>query len=299
MGCAPDKTKKPEPRRMATYHFSAEPIGRSTGRSSTAAAAYRSGTQITDERTGEIHDYRRKKGVLHSELILPGGGTADRAEFWNGIEKHHKRGDAVLVREIEISLPTELTPAQRQELAVSYGRELADRYGVAADVALHAPHTVTDKDLERKPNQYWEIDPETGRRHNGNWHVHVMLSACYVEQDGTLGKKAVELDPIHCKRAKIENFADRERERWCELANTTLELHGHDARIDHRTLAAQGIDREPGIHLGPAATAIERRGGVSDKTANHQAAQREAAELAAAAAAAKVGSLQETENKAR
>lgn len=263
MGCAPDnpKTKNPKGKPVAIYHLSAKPISRAAGRSATGAAAYRAGELITDERTGEVHDYTRKGGVLHSELILPGGETADRAEFWNRLEKHHKRGDAVLAREVEISLPTELETGQRQALAVGYARELADRYGVAADVALHAPRTVTDRDLEKNPGQYHETDPETGRRHNGNWHAHITLSACYCAPDGTLGKKAVELDPIHCQRAKIENMADRERARWAELANEALERHGHEARIDHRTLEAQGIDREPSRHLGPAASAYERRTG--------------------------------------
>ena len=246
---------------MAIYHFSAKPISRAQGRSATGAAAYRAGVEITDERTGLVHDYTRKSGVLHSELILPGGGTADRAEFWNGIEAHHKRGDAVLVREVEISLPTELTPEQRQALAVGYASELADRYGVAADVALHAPRTVTDRELEKNPDQHHEKDPETGRRHNGNWHAHIMLSACHVQPDGTLGKKAVELDPIHCQRAKIENMADRERARWGELANAALERHGHEARIDHRSHAERGIEAEPSQHLGPKAHGYERRTG--------------------------------------
>ena len=246
---------------MAIYHLSAKPISRAQGRSATGAAAYRAGVEITDERTGLVHDYTRKGGVLHSELILPGGGTADRAEFWNGIEAHHKRGDAVLVREVEISLPTELTPEQRQALAVGYARDLADRYGVAADVALHAPRTVTDRELEKNPDQHHETDPETGRRHNGNWHAHIMLSACHVQPDGTLGKKAVELDPIHCQRAKIENMADRERARWGELANAALERHGHEARIDHRSHAERGIEAEPSQHLGPQAHGYERRTG--------------------------------------
>ena len=259
---APLTTIKQAPA-VAIYHLSAQPISRAQGRSATGAAAYRAGVEITDERTGVVHDYTRKgkRGVLHSELILPGGGTADRAEFWNRLEAHHKRGDAVLVREVEISLPTELSAAQRQALAVGYARELADRYGVAADVALHAPRTVTDRDLEKTPNQRWEIDPDTGRRHNGNWHAHIMLSACHVQPDGTLGKKAVELDPIHCQRAKIENMADRERARWGERANAALERHGHEARIDHRSHAERGLDAEPSQHLGTAAAAIERRTG--------------------------------------
>lgn len=243
------------------FHFTMfPPISRSSGRSATAAAAYRAGEEITDERTGEVHDYTRKAGVLHSEIILPEGGTADRSEFWNAIEKHHKRGDAVLSREVEVALPTILTKEERQALAVAFARELADRYGVAVDVALHAPRTVTDKDLERNPDKYHETDPETGRRHNGNWHAHIMLSACHVSPTGELGKKAVQLDPIHCQRAKIENMADRERPRWAQLANGALERAGYSQRIDHRSLEAQGINREPTKHLGPAASALERRG---------------------------------------
>lgn len=261
---------------MAIYHLSVKAMSRSKGRSATAAAAYRSGIAITDERTGEIHDYTKKKGVLYSELILPNGETADRAEFWNSVENHHKRGDAVLVREVEVALPAELTPEQRKELAVGFARELAERYNVAADVALHAPHTLTSRDLKKNPDQYHEIDPETGKKHNGNWHAHIMLSACHVAQDGTLGKKAVELDPIHCQRAKIENMADRERVRWSELSNAILEKSGHDSRVDHRSLKDQGIDREPTQHLGVTATSYERRTG--EKSLRRYDFEREASE---------------------
>ncbi len=246
---------------MAIYHLSVKTISRSQGRSSTAAAAYRAGEKIVDDRTGEIHDYTRKGDVLYSELILPNGEPANRAEFWNSIEKHHKRGDAVLVREVEVALPSELTQEQRKQLALSFAKELAECYSVAADISLHAPHKLTSRYLKNNPDQYQEIDPETGKKHNGNWHAHIMLSACHVAQDGTLGKKAVELDPIHCQRAKIENMADRERVRWTELSNAALDKAGHDSRIDHRTLKAQGIDREPTKHLGVEATNYERRTG--------------------------------------
>ncbi|MCW5617109.1 MAG: MobA/MobL family protein, partial [Rhodocyclaceae bacterium] len=187
---------------MAIYHLSAKPISRGAGRSATGAAAYRAGDYIHDERTGLEFDYTHKTGVLHAELILPGGGSADRAEFWNALELHHKRQDAVLAREVEIALPAELAPEQRQALAVDFARELADRYGVAADVALHAPRPLSDAELERNPHQYYEIDPELGR-HNGNWHAHILLSACHVTPQGELGRKAVELDPIHCQRHRI------------------------------------------------------------------------------------------------
>lgn len=245
---------------MAVYHQSIKPLSRAAGRSSVAAAAYRAGVEIVDERTGLVHDFTRKRDVIESALILPGGGTADRTEFWNAVENKHRRRDAVVAREVEVSLPAELTADERRTLAMDYARELADRYGVAADVALHMSRTVTDADLEKNPNQHVEVDPETGRQHNGNWHAHILLSACHVSPEGELGKKCVEMDPIHCQRHGIENMADFERSRWAELTNDALALAGLDLRVDHRSFEDQGIDLVATQHMGPSAAAMARDG---------------------------------------
>ena len=247
---------------MAIFHLCAKTMSRSSGHSATGGAAYRSASKIIDARKGLVHDYSRKRDVLKDDcrVILPGGGTADRSELWNKVEQHHKRGDAVLAREVEISLPRELSRSQRLTLALDFAKELADKYGVAADVCLHSSRTVSKRDLKMKPDQYHEID-ENGRRHNGNWHAHIMLSACHVSKDGTLGKKCVELDPIHCQRARIENMTDWGRARWNALANAALEKAKIDARIDHRSHVDRGILSEPSRHLGPAAFGYERRTG--------------------------------------
>lgn len=229
---------------MADFHLNVKPIGRSAGRSATAAAAYRAGTRIVDQRTGEVHDYTRKAGVLAASLLLPGGCTAERGAFWNSIEMHHKRADAVVAREFTLALPHELPAAERERLAFDFGRELADRYGVAVDVALHEP--------DKKGDQR-------------NYHAHVQMSACYVSTGGKLGAKAVELDPIHCDRAKIKNFAKRERPRWAVLHNERMAENGRPERIDHRSLEEQGIARTPGVHLGPSAVGYERRTGQASK----------------------------------
>jgi hypothetical protein len=264
-------------------------VSRSAGRSSTAAAAYRSGARIVDERTGEIHDYTRKSGVVDSLVVLPHGGTMNRADLWNKVEAHHKRGDATVAREFVVALPAELDAAQRQELARTYARELADRYGVGVDLNIHAPGKEGDQ---------------------RNHHAHILLTACYCGPTGTLGKKAVELDPIHCQRHGLDNVVEVERQRWEQHANRALEKAGQEARIDHRSLEAQGIyDRAPTVHLGPDATAIKRRGGVStiEERAKEQAAEfmaemqahvalqraaeRDLAELEAQLAAAKLEAL--------
>ena len=223
---------------VAIYHFSAKVISRGDGRSSTAAAAYRAGERIEDERTGEVHDYRRKGGVVGGGVILPAGGTIPRAELWNKVEAKHKRSDAVVAREFELALPAELSDFQRLELTVCFAREVADLYSVAVDYNVHAPNGD-----ER------------------NHHAHIMLSACYFSASGQLGKKAVALDPIHCRRAKILNPMEVQRSRWQDRCNDALERSGFIERIDHRTLMEQGItDRLPGVHLGPFATSLIKRG---------------------------------------
>ncbi len=260
---------------MAQFHFDAKPVSRGGGRSATAAAAYRAGVEIVDQRTGVIHDYTRKGGVLYSELVLPGGGTADRAEFWNSVELHHKRGDAVVAREVVVALPFELNAEQQRELLRHYTRELADRYGVAVDLAQHDARDVTDDELKNAPDRFSVIDPETGRRHNGNMHAHLLMAACLTAPDGALGRKAEALDPIACRRAKggpLETLVDRERPRWAELVNEALERAGRPERVDHRSLADQRaaalaagdleraaeLDRLPTIHEGPRVTQIRR-----------------------------------------
>lgn len=262
---------------MAIFHLAMKALGRKAGRSAVSAAAYRAGVCLVDERSGVVHDYSRKRCEA-SGVVLPGGGTADRSALWNAIEKHHRRGDAVTAREIEVSLPHELSRAGMQRLAAAYARELADRYGVAVDFAIHAPSR------KRGPVELDEDGPD-----HRNLHVHILLSACAVSGDGQLGKKVEALDPIACSRAKggpKPPPADFERPRWAELANTALAAEGRRERIDHRSLAAQreavldvieaaaeqgleirpalldraaALHREPGMHLGPARWAARRR----------------------------------------
>jgi hypothetical protein len=226
---------------MAIYHLSMKTVSRSAGRSATAAAAYRSGKlgcPIVDQRTGEIHDYTRKAGVMSADLVLPEGCMAmSRSELWNGIELHHKRGDAVVAREFEVALPAELPPDERRRLALDFAREVSNHYQVAADVCVHAPGKVGDQ---------------------RNHHAHILLSACSIDKVG-FGKKVAELDPIHCQRKKIANPAEHWRVRWAELTNERLHENSIAAKIDHRSLEAQGIDKMPTMHLGPVVSALGRR----------------------------------------
>lgn len=229
---------QPQRHPVAIYHLSVKTVSRSSGRSATAAAAYRAGVEITDERTGEIHDYTRKGGVESAELVLPACApewAADRAALWNAAEQAETRKNSTVAREFEIALPEELSPAERQRLARDLAREIVERHGCAADVAIHAPGKEGD---------------------NRNHHAHILLSTRRLGPEG-FTEKTRELDDQKTGPQIVTQW----RERFASLQNERLREAGIEARVDHRTLEAQGIDREPTRHLGPAATGYERRTG--------------------------------------
>lgn len=235
---------------MASYHLSVKTVKRSAGRSATAAAAYRSGELITCEREGRVHDYTRKAGVEDAFIVAPDdapGWAQDRAALWNAAEACETRANSVTAREWELALPAELDAEGRRALAEGFARELVTRYGVAADVAIHAPHRDGD-----------------GRNH----HAHILTTTRCVTAEGLTDKTRV-LDAKATGGPEIEAM----RARWAEMQNAALERQGHETRVDHRSLAvqreaalAQGdalgaeeLDRAPEPKLGPAASAIERR----------------------------------------
>jgi hypothetical protein len=222
---------------MAVYRCEAQIIGRSSGRSATAAAAYRSASRIVDERTGLVHDYTRKGGVLLSEIVAPADTPAwmlDRAKLWNGVEAVEKRKDAQLSRELLLNLPHELDDAARRELVLAFVRDEFVRRGMIADVAIHLPHRQGD---------------------DRNHHAHVMLTLRSLTGDG-FGAKARDWND----KALLEHW----REEWANRQNRALEQAGRTERVDHRSLEDQGIDREPEPKQGPVATDMERKGKASN-----------------------------------
>jgi MobA/MobL family len=247
---------------VAIYHCSTKPLARSSGRSAVAAAAYRSGDCLVDERQGLEHDYTRRSGVLHTELVLPeGAGEWSRAELWNAAEKAEKRKDARTAREWEVALPYELGEAERRELAVRFAGGLAKKYGCAVDVALHAP------------------DREGDHR---NWHAHLLATTRKVTA-GALAEKC-EIELSDAKRlslglapARIE--VESVRQMWAQEVNRQLTEGRRPERVDHRSLTVQReeavqkgqadkaaeLDREPQVKLGWKVVQMERRGASSDR----------------------------------
>jgi len=155
---------------MAIYRLSAQVISRSAGRSATAAAAYRAGVLIEDRRTGQAHDYERRSGVVHAEILAPENMPTwmmDREALWNAVEAVEKRKDAQLSREVQLALPHELDAAERLALVQDYVRQAFVAHGMVADIAIHAPHRQGDY---------------------RNWHAHVMLTMRAITVEG-FGKK--------------------------------------------------------------------------------------------------------------
>ena len=227
---------------MAIFHARMQVIGRSTGRSAVAAAAYRAAELLHDERQECNHDFTAKEGVVHSEIMLPPGAPErwqGRATLWNEVERSEKRKDAQLAREMEFSIPRELSKAEAIRLARDFVAEQFVSRGMVADVNVH---WATAKDGEAQP------------------HAHVMLTMREAGPDG-FGPKVREWN----SRELYEGV----RERWAALANERLAELGHDARIDHRSYAEQGIPLEPQHKIGPAGARRAERGKDAERAAEH------------------------------
>ena len=235
---------------MASFHLSVKTIKRSAGRSATAAAAYRSASLIACEREGREHDYTAKRGVEACFILAPDDApdwAQDRAALWNAAEARETRSNSVTAREWELALPSELSDAARIDIARAFAQQLVERYGVAADVAIHAPHREGDQ---------------------RNHHAHILTTTRVLSAEGLTDKTRI-LDAASTGGPEIEAM----RGVWAELQNHALELAGQDERVDHRslemqreealslgdTVKAEELDREPELKLGPAANAIERR----------------------------------------
>jgi hypothetical protein len=223
---------------MAQYHFHATILKRSDGRSVVASAAYRAGERLYDSRIGYAFDYRRRHGVLYTEILAPENTPdwmLDRFQLWNGVEKAEKRKDSQLARSIDISLMCELTFDQNVELLRDFVKKTWIDQGMLADIAIHAPGSDSDQ---------------------RNIHAHILLTMRVIHSQGFGNKQ--------------RDWNDREefvqwREAWADFANAALERGGFAERIDHRSLVEQGIDREPTIHIGPSGLEIEHRGQASDR----------------------------------
>jgi ATP-dependent exoDNAse (exonuclease V) alpha subunit len=236
---------------MAIYFLNMKIFGRSGGSSAASAAAYRAGERIRDERTGKTFDHSDRQDVMHKEIVLPSQFADEempwarqRSSLWNSAESAETRKNARVAREYLVALPAELPPVRRVQLVREFSQELAERYRFAVDFSIHAPRDFPGSDPR-------------------NFHAHLLATTREVTIDGLGPKTTLDMNDENRRKLGLEPAITEllhVRERWASAANESLKDADIGARIDHRTLAAQGIDREPGLHIPRVAFEMERHG---------------------------------------
>ena len=247
---------------IAIYHWNIGIVSRGKGKSAVAAAAYRSGEKLTNEWDGVTHDYTRKGGVVHTEIMLPlhaPPSFSDRSTLWNSVELYEKAGNAQLAREIDAALPIELSREEQIRLVREYCSSQFVSRGMCVDYAIH------DTD-------------------SGNPHCHIMLTMRPLDGRGTWAAKSkkeydldengerIRLPSGRYKTHKIDltGWNDKDntllwRKAWADFTNDFLERNGSPERIDHRSHAERGIEELPTVHMGVAVCQMEKKGIATEK----------------------------------
>ena len=247
---------------IAIYHWNIGIVSRGKGKSAVAAAAYRSGEKLTNEWDGMTHDYTRKGGVVHTEIMLPPHAPpsfSDRSTLWNSVELYEKAGNAQLAREIDAALPIELSREEQIRLVREYCSSQFVSRGMCVDFAIH------DTD-------------------SGNPHCHIMLTMRPLNERGAWAaksKKEYDLDEngerirlpsgrYKTHKVDLTGWNDKDntllwRKAWADFTNDFLERNGSPERIDHRSNAERGIDEIPTVHMGVAACQMEKKGIATER----------------------------------
>lgn len=203
---------------MAIFHSSTKVISRADGGNAVAAVAYRSGTRISCQRTGQVFNYTRKKEVTYRAVLAPANSpdwVKDRAKLANAVEAIETRKNSQIFREVQVALPLALTPEQHIQLLNRYVQEQFIDRGMVADMAIHA-----------KP---------------GNPHAHILLTLRDITPTG-FGVKRRDWND----KALVVKW----REAWATACNDALAKAGSTERIDHRSNKERGIDTPATKHLG-------------------------------------------------
>ena len=238
----PQQQNQEQKNRYGDLSFSVKNISRAQGRSAVACAAYRSGEKLIDERQGKEQDYTKKNRVELTRIYAPIGTKAElleRGQLWNAVEKTERRKDANLAREFEIALPQELNKAEREKLVDELCNKIVERHNVIVDAAIHAPHTDSGSD-ER------------------NYHAHIMFTGRQIDLE--TGDFAAKKNRDFNKENSSETV-QKWREDFADMTNAHLMRAGHlFSSVDHRSYAAQGLNKEATAHEGSAVTKLRRLG---------------------------------------
>ncbi|MGM0878695.1 MAG: MobQ family relaxase [Bacillota bacterium] len=237
---------------MAIYHFSNQILSRKKQQNTIAAAAYRSGERLLDERTNESKFYKRQVEPI-THILAPSHApnwVYDRQKLWNEVEKVEKQWNAQLAREINIALPKELSHEEQEQLAIEFCNEVFVNDGMVADLSIH-------RDDEENP------------------HFHVMLTIRPFNEEGTWGNKQIKVKEMVNEREKVNALHTTDwntkekllywREQWANYANRSLEKNGFTEKITHLSNKDRGLETLPTIHEGFVARNMKNNGKESDR----------------------------------
>ncbi len=224
---------------MASYHCTVKACAKSSGGSGAAHADY-----ILREHKAE---HKRTDLEAHASLNLPAWAQGQSTSFWR-VADQHERANGAIYREIEVALPRELTPEQRRDLVEDF---------------------ITQQIGDQHPCTWAIHNPKAALEGGEQPHAHIMYSERTLDgiergaEPFFKRYNAKQPDKGGCRKdsAGTAERLQATRELWARVQNTHLARHGHMTRVDHRTLAEQGIDRIPEQHLGPAAIGYEQRTG--------------------------------------
>lgn len=234
------------------YHAHVKNFSRRNGESSIAAAAYRAGLDLVDTHSKITHRYSHRQGVVMHRMLAPKNAPdwcLDPKVFWDMNEAGETRHNARVARELEVSLPNELSADQREKLALDLGQMLVDRYHCAVLVAVHLPSRHGDQ---------------------RNHHVHLLMSARQITPIGLGDRAGAELD---ARKGAGQAELRALRALVADTVNASLVNANVDKTVDHRSLATQaraaadvgdlaralGLNRKPTVHRGKIDTALMRR----------------------------------------
>ena len=251
---------------MADYHFHVTQIKRSKGQSAVACAAYRSGEKLFSDYYGEVSDYTRKRGIVHSEILLPAHAPpeySDRQTLWNAVEKAEPHPKAQLAYSFDIALQNEFSTEENIALARQFLLENFVSRGMICDFAVHLPDR---KDGVQNPH-FHVLCPMRPIDENGRWGAkqrrEYVIDECGERKRDKSGDYVFNAVPTTDwgNPETLEHW----RKAWCDLCNSKFAERGLDERIDHRSYERQGVELLPTVHEGPTVRAMEKRGIQTEK----------------------------------
>jgi len=254
---------------LAIYHLRLKVISRALGRAArpggatrrsvVAAAAYRSGERLYDSAQGKWFEFD-KPDVIHTEILAPAGSpdwVFDRQTLWNRVDASEKRVDAQLAREVEISLPREMNKDQQIALVRTFVEDHFVGRGMVADIGIHRPDA---SDGEEQPHAHVMLtlrgldgsSPTGFGPKERDWNETPEVFRLVADARKRFNDTGLPEDKAALDAADAQRNVNVWRAEWASYANRALAAVGSQARIDHRTLEAQGIERPPQPNLGLA-----------------------------------------------